>query len=109
MLRSSKRSLANCILASEWKALAAADTNREIRKMRRHLNHLTTSSTNYIGKNVRDHETPDRLRQASDDQQLGGALEEIQVNSTYFGEFTLTFLLYGEDSAQLRIASARMV
>lgn len=98
----------NAILATEWKPMPPLETNKAIRKMRRHLNHLQTSLTNHLGKNPpKDHEILVDMGKQALIQQLGKALEEIQMNNTYFGEFSLTILLYDEDPAVLRTATAK--
>jgi type IV secretion system protein VirB4 len=107
MLRALYEIPCDLIIQSEWKALTPEKTQSSIHRLRRHLNHLTTSSTNFIGKSVRDHEILiDKGKQAQIEQ-LGRGLEAIQMENIYFGEFTLTILLYNEDPAQLRNAGAK--
>ena len=107
MLRPLYEISCDLVVHCEWKALTPEKTQASIHRLRRHLNHLTTSSTNFVGKAVRDHEILiDKGKQAQIEQ-LGRGLEAIQMENIHFGEYTLTILLYSEDRAQLRNAGAK--
>ena len=92
----------NTVIVTEWKSLPVAETDRIIRNMRRHYNHVKSSLTNFAGKAPKAQDIlVDDGKQALI-QQLGKALEEIQIHNVYFGEFSLTVVLYHEDPAVLR-------
>jgi type IV secretion system protein VirB4 len=92
----------NAVMVTEWKPLPVAGTDKIIRNMRRHYNHVKSSLTNFVGSRPKPQDIlVDDGKQALI-QQLGKALEEIQVNNIYFGEFCLSVVLYHEDPAALR-------
>ena len=102
MLRGLYEIPCNSVIVTEWKPLPVAETDRIIRGIRRHYNHVKSSLTNFAGKAPRAEDVlVDEGKQALI-QQLGKALEEVQIHNVYFGEFSLSIVLYHEDPAVLR-------
>lgn len=91
------------IVASEWKRQDPAKVRRLIQSKRRHFHNSKTSlgaqlSTGNAGPAdvLVDDGAVALIRN------LGASIEEIEVKSRYFGEFSLTVVLYEKDPAALR-------
>jgi type IV secretion system protein VirB4 len=94
----------NFIIASEWKRFGAARARRMIQSKRRHYHNIKTSPLSYFGSGTQSG-PKDML---VDDSavavvaELGAALQEIEVNGRYLGEFSITVVLYHSDRAMLK-------
>jgi type IV secretion system protein VirB4 len=94
----------NFIIASEWKRAGAARARRMIQSKRRHFHNIKTSPLSYFGSGTQS-SSKDML---VDDSavavvaELGAALQEIEVNGRYLGEFSTTVVLYHSDRATLK-------
>jgi type IV secretion system protein VirB4 len=92
----------NLILASEWQREAQGAVRREIHAKRRHFHNAKVSLTNYVTDTST---TPADL--LVDDsatavvRDLGAALTELTLQGRYFGQYTLTVVLYDRDSEAL--------
>jgi type IV secretion/conjugal transfer VirB4 family ATPase len=97
------------VLAIEWKRENNAKMRRMIQSKRRHFHNMKTSLANYLPTS-KDGSGPKDL--LIDDsavalvRELGTCLEELEVNGRYFGQFSLTVILYDQDRASLRRAVA---
>jgi len=99
---------ANYLIASEWKRKSVVDVRRFIQSRRRHFHNSKTSFVNYLqSTKPAAHETLIDDGAAAVVANLGACLEEIEVHGRYFGEFSLTVVLYSQDLAALRRAIAQ--
>jgi type IV secretion system protein VirB4 len=97
----------NYIIANEWKRESNWAARKEIHSKRRHFHNSKASLTNYLAA-----QTPNPQEMLIDDgaaglvADLGGCLREIEINSNYFGKFSLSIVLYDQDHTRLRRAVA---
>jgi type IV secretion system protein TrbE len=110
MLRSLLELPSNVVVASEWKRVSNLKMRRAIRSKRRHFHNSKTSLANYLS----DAPTSDRHLLVDDGDEalvheLGGALQEMEVNGSSFGEWSMTVVLYDLDRFKLDRAVAECV
>ena len=110
MLRSLLELPSNVVVASEWKRVSNLKMRRAIRSKRRHFHNSKTSLANYLS----DAPTSDRHLLVDDADEalvheLGGALQEMEVNGSSFGEWSMTIVLYDLDRSKLDRAVAECV
>jgi len=110
MLRSLLELPSNVVVASEWKRVSNIKMRRAIRTKRRHFHNSKTSLANYLS----DAPMSDRHLLVDDADEalvheLGGALQEMEVNGSSFGEWSMTVVLYDLDRAKLDRAVAECV
>ena len=110
MLRSLLELPSNVVVASEWKRVSNLKMRRAIRTKRRHFHNSKTSLANYLS----DAPTSDRHLLVDDADEalvheLGGALQEMEVNGSSFGEWSMTIVLYDLDRSKLDRAVAECV
>jgi type IV secretion system protein VirB4 len=97
----------NYIIANEWKRESNWAAKKEIHAKRRHFHNSKASLTNYLTA-----QTLNPQEMLIDDgaaglvADLGGCLREIEINSNYFGKFSLSIVLYDQDHARLSRAVA---
>jgi type IV secretion system protein VirB4 len=106
MLRDLHELPANFILASEWKREDSLTIRRQIRSKRRHFHNSKIAVVNYVQDAPREREmlVDDGAEAVVAD--LGGCLREMEVNGNYFGRFSMTLVLYGENRDRVRRAVA---
>ena len=109
LLRGVSELPANFVIASEWKREGAHKARSLIQSKRRHFFNSKTSLLSSINPG-----TAGTSRDMLVDEgaaamvaALGGSLEEIEVQGRYFGQFSLTLLLYHKDLAVLRRSVAQ--
>ncbi len=98
----------NCVIASEWKRESALTVRRLIQSKRRHFHNSKTSLATYLNTTA---QTPSRDVLIDDGAaalvaNLGACLEEIEIHGGYFGEFSMTVVLYNKDWSALRASVA---
>src|SRR5258708_9919671 len=108
LLRSLQDIPCNFIIASEWKR----ESNEAVRKLidskRRHFHTATTSLLPYLTANGQT-APKDMLIDNSAValvHELGSCLEEMEVKGRYFGQFSMTVILYGPELAALKRSAA---
>jgi type IV secretion/conjugal transfer VirB4 family ATPase len=110
MLRALLELPSNVIVASEWNRTSNAAIRRLIRTKRRHFHNSKTSMANYL-----DNAPPSDRHLLVDDadeaivNELGMSLREFEVNGNYFGEWSMTVVLYDLERAKLDRAVAECV
>lgn len=90
------------IACSEWKRLDNAAMRRDIRAKRRHFHNAKVSLVNYLSSDTRPEDMLVDDSAAATVAQLGQALTEMEVGGHYFGEFSLTLVLFDRDPEQVR-------
>lgn len=86
---------ANFYVASEWKKEDSGKTRRSIQAKRRHFHNTKRSIMSQV--NLNDVPPTDTLLDDSKEAQvreLGEALKELELNGNYFGQFSLTVVVY---------------
>jgi type IV secretion system protein TrbE len=91
----------NLILVSEWQREGQGAVRREIHAKRRHFHNARVSLTNY----VTDTTTPGDMliddSAAAVVRDLGACLTELTLQGRYFGQYTMTVVLYDRDPVAL--------
>jgi type IV secretion system protein TrbE len=98
---------ANYYVATEWKKEDSGKMRRIIQTKRRHFHNTKRSFTSQVSLN--DAPTQDVLLDDSKESQvreLGEGVKEIELCGNYFGEFSLTVVIYDLDLAKVDRACA---
>jgi type IV secretory pathway VirB4 component len=93
----------NMLIATEWKREHPLKVRRLIQSKRRHFHNSKASMMNYVNTTAqapRDMLIDDGA--AAMVANLGASLEEMELHGHYFGEFSMTLVLYDEEPATLR-------
>ena len=100
---------ANFFIVTEWKKEDPDKTRRRIHSRRRHFHNTKRSLISYLNTSGMPTGPQDILVDDSKESQvqsLGLALNELEINGTYFGEFSLTVVAYDLDRAKVDAACA---
>ena len=98
---------ANYYVVTEWKKEDSGKTRRNIQAKRRHFHNTKRSFVSQV--NLNDASPHDVLLDDSKESQvreLGEGIKEIELRGNYFGEFSLTIVLYDLDLARVERACA---
>jgi type IV secretion/conjugal transfer VirB4 family ATPase len=98
---------ANYYVATEWKKEDSGKMRRVIQTKRRHFHNTKRSFTSQVSLN--DAPTRDVLLDDSKESQvreLGEGVKEIELHGNYFGEFSLTVVVYDLDLGRVDRACA---
>ena len=98
---------ANYYVVTEWKKEDSGKTRRVIQAKRRHFHNTKRSFFSQV--NLNDAAPQDVLLDDSKESQvreLGEAIKEIELHGNYFGQFSLTVVIYDLDLAKVDRACA---
>jgi type IV secretion system protein TrbE len=98
---------ANYHVVTEWKKEEPGKTRRTIQAKRRHFHNTKRSFVSQVSLN--DSAPRDILLDDSKESQvrdLGKGIEEIELHGNYFGQFSLTVVLYDRDLTSLEKSAA---
>jgi type IV secretion/conjugal transfer VirB4 family ATPase len=98
---------ANYHVVTEWKKEEPGKTRRTIQAKRRHFHNTKRSFISQV--NLNDAAPQDLLLDNAKESQvreLGKAIEEIEIRGNYFGQFSLSVILYDHDLAIVERAAA---
>jgi type IV secretion system protein TrbE len=98
---------ANYYVATEWKKEDSGKMRRVIQAKRRHFHNTKRSFASQVSLN--DAPTQDVLLDDSKESQvreLGEGIKEIELHGNYFGQFSLTVVIYDLDMAKVDRACA---
>ena len=98
---------ANYYVVTEWKKEDAGKTRRIIQAKRRHFHNTKRSFISQV--NLNDAAPQDVLLDDSKESQvreLGEGIKEIELHGNYFGQFSLTVVIYDLDIAKVDRACA---
>jgi type IV secretion system protein VirB4 len=98
---------ANYYVVTEWKKEDSGKTRRLIQAKRRHFHNTKRSFFSQV--NLNDAAPQDMLLDDSKESQvreLGEGIKEIELHGNYFGQFSLTIVIYDLDPARLDRACA---
>ena len=98
---------ANYYVVTEWKKEDSGKMRRILQTKRRHFHNTKRSFTSQVSLN--DSPTQDVLLDDSKESQvreLGEGVKEIELHGNYFGEFSLTVVIYDLDLAKVDRACA---
>src|SRR5205823_2973268 len=91
----------NLILMSEWQREGDGAVRREIHAKRRHFHNSKISLTNYLPSAGSSDDILMDDSAAALVKDLGACLTELTVNGRYFGQYTLTIVLFDTDPVAL--------
>jgi type IV secretion system protein VirB4 len=100
---------ASYFLCSEWKRQDAAKSRSLIHSRRRHFHNTKRSFASYATSSDQTERREDVLVDESKEAQvhdLGEALKELEIKGNYFGEYSLTVVVYDTDLAKVEQACA---
>ncbi|MGH9159031.1 MAG: VirB4 family type IV secretion system protein [Vicinamibacteraceae bacterium] len=97
------------IACSEWQRIDTAVMRRELRSRRRHFHNAKVSLINYLSSDTKPDEYLIDDSAAATVAQLGQALTEIEVHGHFFGDLSLTIVLYDAQSDRLQRSVAESV
>src|SRR5215831_758400 len=98
---------ANYYVATEWKKEDSGKTRQTIQAKRRHFHNTKRSFFSQV--NINDAAPQDVLLDDSKESQvreLGEGIKEIELHGNYFGQFSLTVVVYDVDPAKVDRACA---
>jgi type IV secretion/conjugal transfer VirB4 family ATPase len=98
---------ANYYVVTEWKKEDSGKTRRAIQAKRRHFHNTKRSFFSQV--NLNDAPAQDTLLDDSKESQvreLGESMKEIELHGNYFGQFSLTVVIYDLDPAKVEEACA---
>jgi type IV secretion system protein VirB4 len=98
---------ANYYVVTEWKKEDSGKTRRIIQAKRRHFHNTKRSFVSQV--NLNDAPAQDVLLDDSKESQvreLGEGIKEIELHGNYFGQFSLTVVIYDLDMAKVDRACA---
>jgi type IV secretion system protein TrbE len=98
---------ANYHVVTEWKKEEPGKTRRTIQAKRRHFHNTKRSFFSQV--NMNEAAPQDHLLDGAKESQvreLGKGIEEIELHGNYFGQFSLTVVLYDRDLASVEKAAA---
>ena len=100
---------ANFHVVTEWKKEEPGKTRRNIQAKRRHFHNTKRSFFSQV--NLNDAPAQDTLLDDAKESQvreLGKGIEEIELHGNYFGQFSLTVVIYDLDLAAVERAAAEV-
>jgi type IV secretion/conjugal transfer VirB4 family ATPase len=100
---------ANFFITTEWRKEEGDRTRARIHSRRRHFHNTKRSFVSYLNTSEAPAAAQDILIDDSKEaqiQNLGQALKELEVNGNYFGEFSLTAVVYDTDLSKVEAACA---
>ena len=100
---------ANYFLCSEWQKQDPAKSRSLIHSRRRHFHNTKRSLASHLTSSEEPQRTDDVLVDESKEaqiQDLGEALKEIEIHGNYFGNYSLTVVVYDEEPSKVEAACA---
>ena len=100
---------ANFFIVTEWRKEEADKTRARIHSRRRHFHNTKRSLASYLNTSdapAAPHEILIDDAKEAQIESLGQALKEIEVNGHYFGEFSLTVVVYDLELARVELGCA---
>lgn len=100
---------ANYFVCSEWQKQDPAKSRSLIHSRRRHFHNTKRSLASYVTTSDQPQRGDDVLVDESKEAQirdLGEALKELEIKGNYFGNYSLTVVIYDEDLAKVESACA---
>ena len=90
----------------EWRRIASERMRRDIHQRRRHFFNKRVSLVNYVSPDTKPEEMLIDESAGATVRQLGDALTELEVNGHFFGECSLSVVVFDSDTNRLERAAA---
>lgn len=100
---------ANYFICTEWKKQEPLKSRSFIHSRRRHFHNTKRSVTSYVTTSDQPQRNEDILIDESKEAQvhdLGEALKELEIKGNYFGQYSLTVVLFDRDLSKIETACA---
>lgn len=97
------------IACLEWSRIGNDRVRRDLQMRRRHFFNRRVSLVNYVSPDTRPEEMLVDESASATVRQLGDALTELEVNGHFFGECSLTLVLFDRDARAVSRASAEAI
>jgi len=100
---------ANYFICSEWQKQDPTKSRSFIHSRRRHFHNTKRSLASYVTASNQPQRSDDVLVDESKEAQihdLGEALKELEIRGNYFGNYSLTIVIYDHDLAKVESACA---
>jgi type IV secretion system protein VirB4 len=100
---------ANFFICTEWKKQHPAKSRSFIHSRRRHFHNTKRSLASYVTASEQPQRGDDVLVDESKEAQirdLGEALKELEIKGNYFGDFSLTVVIYDLDLVRIETTCA---
>lgn len=102
LLRALQEIPCNLIVVTEWKRESNVKVRKQVQSKRRHFHNSKTSMLAHLNSSEK---APGSVLvddgKAAQVASLGECLKEMEIQGNYFGEFSLTIVLYGDDLAEV--------
>jgi type IV secretion system protein VirB4 len=112
MFRALQEIPCNCIAVTEWKREDNIAMRRAINRQRRHHHNSKASLVNYVSLSAEPTRYEEMLIDDSSVAQvadLGQSLRDMEVDGSYFGQFSFTIISYGLDPGRVERTVAECV
>ena len=99
----------NYFICTEWKKEEPGKSRSLIHSRRRHFHNTKRSVTSYVTASDQPQRNEDILIDESKEAQvrdLGEALKELEIKGNYFGQYSLTVVLFDRDLSKVETSSA---
>jgi type IV secretion system protein VirB4 len=97
------------IACLEWRRISNDRMRRDLQTRRRHFFNKRVALVNYVAPEARPDDMLVDESATATVRQLGDALTELEVNGHFFGECSLTLVLYDEDPGTVERAAAEAI
>jgi len=100
---------ANYFICTEWRKQRPSKSRSLIHSRRRHFHNTKRSISSYVTTSDQPQRNEDILIDESKEAQvrdLGEALKELEIKGNYFGQYSLTVVLFDRDLSKIEEASA---
>ena len=100
---------ANYFICTEWKKQEPLKSRSFIHSRRRHFHNTKRSVSSYVTTSDQPQQNEDILIDESKEAQvhdLGEALKELEIKGNYFGQYSLTVVLFDKDLSKIEAACA---
>ena len=94
---------ANFILCTEWRPEDASKIQKQIQSKRRHYHNSKVSLWSHLTSSENAKENDFLIDDSKESlvKELGEGRKEIEIHGHYFGEFSLTMVLYDQDAVKI--------
>ncbi|MGE3341845.1 MAG: VirB4 family type IV secretion system protein [Vicinamibacterales bacterium] len=97
------------VACTEWRRIPTDRMRRDLHRRRRHFFNKRVALVNYVAPEARPEEMLVDDSANATVKQLGDALTELDVNGHFFGESSLTIVLFDSNAEALEQASAEAI
>lgn len=97
------------IACLEWRRIPVEKMRREVNSRRRHFHNKRVSMVNYVSSDTKPEEMLVDASASAVVGQLNDALTDMEVHGHFFGECSLTLVMYGEEVDRLAAKAGKVL